>query len=29
MAGVFKKKLGLTIDSTKEAGDERVYRIAG
>lgn len=29
MAGAFKKKLGLTIESTKEAGGERVYRIAG
>jgi hypothetical protein len=28
-AGAFKKKLGLTIDSTKEAGGERIYRIAG
>ena len=28
-AGAFKKKLGLTIDSSKEAGGERVYRIAG
>ena len=27
-AGAFKKKLGLTIESTKEAGGERVYRIA-
>ena len=27
-AGAFKKKLGLTIDSSKEAGGERVYRIA-
>ncbi len=26
-AGAFKKKLGLTITSTKEAGAERVYRI--
>ena len=29
LAGAFKKKLGLTIDSTKEAGGERIYRIAG
>jgi hypothetical protein len=29
IAGAFKKKLGLTIESTKEAGGERVYRIAG
>ena len=28
MAGAFKKKLGLTIDSSKEAGGERVYRIS-
>ena len=28
-AGAFKKKLGLTIESTKEAGGERVYRITG
>jgi hypothetical protein len=28
-AGSFKKKLGLTIDSSKESGGERVYRIAG
>nr|WP_226470659.1 DUF3489 domain-containing protein [Luteimonas panaciterrae] len=27
-AGAFKKKLGLTITSTKDAGGERVYRIA-
>ena len=27
-AGAFKKKLGLEINSTKEAGGERVYRIA-
>lgn len=27
-AGAFKKKLGLDITSTKEAGSERVYRIA-
>ena len=26
-AGAFKKKLGLDINSTKEAGGERVYRI--
>ncbi len=26
-AGAFKKKLGLTIESTKETGGERVYRI--
>ena len=25
--GAFKKKLGLTIDSSKESGGERVYRI--
>ena len=28
MASAFKKKLGLTIESTKEARGERVYRIA-
>ena len=28
-AGAFKKKLGLTIDSTKEAGGERVYKVTG
>lgn len=27
-AGAFKKKLGLDITSTKDAGTERVYRIA-
>ena len=27
-AGAFKKKLGLTITSTKDAGGERVYHIA-
>jgi hypothetical protein len=27
MAGTFKKRLGLTIESTKVAGGERVYRI--
>lgn len=27
-AGAFKKKLGLTITSSKDAGGERVYRIA-
>jgi len=27
-AGAFKKKLGLTITSTKDAGGQRVYRIA-
>ena len=27
-AGAFKKKLGLEINSTKEAGGERIYRIA-
>lgn len=27
MAGVLKKKLGLVIDSSKESGGERVYRI--
>ena len=27
MAGSFKKKLGLTITSTKDAGAERIYRI--
>ena len=26
-AGAFKKKLGLTIDSSKDAGGERVYKI--
>jgi hypothetical protein len=26
-AGTFKKKLGLVIDSSKESGGERVYRI--
>ena len=26
-AGAFKKKLGLTIDSSKEAGGERVYKV--
>ena len=26
-AGVFKKKLGLTITSSKESGTERIYRI--
>jgi hypothetical protein len=28
-AGAFKKKLGLTIDSTKEAGGERIYKVTG
>jgi hypothetical protein len=28
-AGALKKKLGLDITSTKEAGGDRVYRIAG
>ena len=28
-AGAFKKKLGLTIDSSKEAGSERVYKVTG
>ena len=28
-AGAFKKKLGLTITSTKDAGEQRVYKIAG
>jgi len=28
-AGAFKKKLGLTITSTKDAGAQRVYKIAG
>ncbi len=27
-AGAFKKKLGLEITSTKEAGGERIYRVA-
>ena len=27
LAGVFKKKLGLTITSTKDAGADRIYRI--
>ncbi|MFZ4482144.1 MAG: DUF3489 domain-containing protein, partial [Rhodoferax sp.] len=27
LAGAFKKKLGLTITSTKNAGAERIYRI--
>ena len=27
LAGAFKKKLGLTITSTKDAGAERIYRI--
>ena len=27
LAGAFKKKLGLTITSTKDTGGERVYRI--
>ena len=26
-AGTFKKKLGLTITSTKDAGSERIYRV--
>jgi hypothetical protein len=28
LAGALKKKLGLDIQSTKEAGGNRVYRIA-
>jgi hypothetical protein len=28
MAGALKKKLGLTIDSVKESGGERVYRVS-
>ena len=28
-AGAFKKKLGLTIDSSKETGGERVYKVTG
>jgi len=28
MAGTLKKKLGLTIDSVKESGGERVYRVS-
>ena len=28
LAGAFKKKLGLTITSTKDTGGERVYRIS-
>ncbi len=28
-AGAFKKKLGLEITSTKDAGAQRVYRVAG
>ncbi len=27
-AGAFKKKLGLEITSTKEAGGQRIYRVA-
>jgi len=27
-AGAFKKKLGLDITSSKEAGGERIYRLA-
>ena len=27
-AGAFKKKLGLTITSTKDAGADRIYRIS-
>ncbi len=27
-AGAFKKKLGLAVTSTKEAGTERIYRVA-
>ena len=27
MAGTFKKRLGLSIDSSKDAGGERVYKI--
>ncbi len=29
LAGALKKRLGLTITSTKEAGGERTYRIDG
>jgi hypothetical protein len=28
LAGSFKKKLGLVITSTKDAGGERTYRLA-
>ena len=28
LAGAFKKKLGLTITSSKDAGGERIYRLA-
>ena len=28
LAGTLKKRLGLTITSAKEAGGQRVYRIA-
>jgi hypothetical protein len=28
LAGAFKKKLGLTITSTKDAGADRCYRIS-
>jgi hypothetical protein len=28
LAGAFKKKLGLVITSTKDAGGERIYRLA-
>jgi len=27
LAGAFKKKLGLTITSTKDVGSDRIYRI--
>ena len=29
LAGALKKRLGLTVTSTKEAGGERTYRIDG
>ena len=29
MAGTFKKKLGITIESGKEPGGERVYKVTG
>ncbi len=29
MAGTFKKRLGLTIDSTKDEGGERAYKVIG
>jgi hypothetical protein len=28
LAGSFKKKLGLVITSSKDAGGERIYRLA-